>query len=43
MISVPYPISSMTLFNVSATPGIVATRIVSTADGSAAYFCVGVD
>jgi len=41
--SVPYVISSMTLLNVSATPGIVTTRIGSNADVSAGCPCSGVD
>jgi len=41
--SVPYVISSLTLLNVSASPGIVTTRIGSKADVSAACPCGGVD
>jgi len=41
--SVPYVILSMTLLNVSATLGIVTTRIGSKADVSAGCPCCGVD
>jgi len=40
---VPYVISSMTLVNVSATPGIVSTRIGSKPNVCTAWPCGGVD